>query len=234
MMHRAAAIAAAAMLLSGLAGCETTQQESARIGRELGRQSAVAGRVRLGGVNAAVHVERVVLLRAGGSSAVALELRNESGSAQVDVPVLISVGSYSNATVGLAPSLQSMALLGPRARGWWVDDQVGAVAAGARVSVRIGASRAVAAPLPTIAIGGVSASNSFPGAHVDATVSNRSTIAQAQLAAYAVILRGGSAVGAGRAIVASLPAGASAPVVIPIVGSIAGTVSLTVPASTQR
>ena len=79
-----------------------------------------------------------------------------------------------------------------------------------------------------IATSAVSASASFPGPHVSATVSNRSAIAQRQLAVYAVILHGNSVVGAGRAIVTVLGAHASASVVIPVIGSVDGrTISLT-------
>ena len=67
------------------------------------------------------------------------------------------------------------------------------------------------------------------------TVFNRSSIAQSQLPVYAVALSGGRVVGAGRGIVATLAAGASAQVEVPIVGTVSGsTISLTVPPTGVR
>jgi hypothetical protein len=99
------------------------------------------------------------------------------------------------------------------------------------VTVAVGAStQSAPAATPAIATKDVSASTSFPGPHVNVTVSNRSAVAQSQLPVYAVALSGGRVVGAGRGIVAALAAGASAQVEIPIVGTVSGsTISLTVP-----
>ena len=47
--------------------------------------------------------------------------------------------------------------------------------------------------------------------------------AQTQLPVFAVALRAGRAIGAGRAIVPALAAGASAPVEIPMTGAVTGT-----------
>ena len=234
-MRRAATtIAALAAIVLGAAGCETTQSESAKIGHELGRQTAVASQASLGAASRAVRVERKVLLSAGSSSAVALELVNDSAQAQVAFPVLIDVADsagksvYRNDTKGIEPSLQQLALLPPHASAWWVDDQV--LASGPQsVSAQIGSSTASApAALPALQTSGVSASASFPGPHVSATVANRSKVAQSELAVYAVILKGSAVVGAGRAVIASLAPGASAQVLIPVIGTIDGrTIALT-------
>jgi hypothetical protein len=234
MRRRGAALAAAAMLLLSVAGCETTQQESAKIGRELGKQSAITGQTSLGRASGAVRVTRTVLLSAGGSTAVALELTNTSAQAQVAFPVLIDVANaagksvYRNDTEGIEASLQQLALLAPHASAWWVDNEVLA-SAPKSVSAKIGASTQTAPPaLPQIATSAVSASSSFPGPHVSATVTNRSKVAQSELAVYAVILNGATPVGAGRAVVAALAAGASTQVLIPVVGAIDGrTIALT-------
>jgi hypothetical protein len=227
-------LAAAAALLLCVCGCETTQELSAKIGRELGHQSAITPTAKLGAVNVAVHVGRNVLLSAGGQSAVALQLVNTSATAQVAFPVLIDVTNaagrsvYSNDTEGIDPSLQRLALLAPHSSVWWVDNEVLATAP-KRVGVKLGASTAAApAATPEITTSAASASASFPGPHVSVTVTNRSAIAQRELAVYAVIESGERVVGAGRGIVPALAANASAQLVIPIVGSIDGrTISLT-------
>jgi hypothetical protein len=232
-MRRASlALAAAAALLA--TGCETTQEKSAEIGRKLGHATAATGTLRAGAANREVRVLRSVLVAAAGQSAVAVELSNTGSSAQVAFPVLIAVHDahgktvYRNDTEGIEPSLQSLALLPGHKTEWWVDNEVAGVAP-TSVSVAVGASKAAASPTtPLIETSGVSASASFPGPHVSATVSNRSAIAQTQLAVYGVILSGSRVVGAGRAIVAALGAHASVSVVIPVLGSVDGhTISVT-------
>jgi hypothetical protein len=241
MSRRGAAFAAAAVLLLSVAGCETTQEQSAKIGRELGKQNAITGQTSLGRANTDVHVTQKVLLGAGDSAAVALELTNTSAQAQVAFPILIDVANaagksvYENNTKGIDPSLQQLALLSPHASVWWVDNEVLASAAKS-VSARIGASTSAApASIPLITTSQASASASFPGPHVSATVTNRSKLAQSQLAVYAVILKGSAAVGAGRAVIASLAPGASTQILIPVIGAIDGrTIALTSAPTTLR
>jgi len=241
MRRGGAALAAAAAVGILAGGCETTQQESAKIGRKLGHQSAVAGTTRLGGLNRDVRVDRTVLVGAGTQWAVALELTNTSARAQVAFPVLIRVldakgrSVYANDTEGLEPSLQELALLAPHATAWWVDNEVLA-SAPKSVSAQVGASRAsaTAAP-PEISTSGASASASFPGPHVTVTVANHSHVAQRELAVYAVVSDGNTVVGAGRGVIASLAAGASTQVVVSVVGSVAGhAIALTAPPSQLR
>jgi hypothetical protein len=243
MIRAAAALAAAAMTLLGAAGCETTQELSAKIGRKLGHQSAVAGTTKLGALNHDVRVTKTALVSSGGQTAAAVELTNTGAEAQIDFPVALNVldaqghSVYRNDTQGIEPSIQQLALLPAHATAWWVDNEL--LASGGvpkTVSATIGASTAAApATTPTIATKGLSASNSFPGPHVSVTVSNRSSIVQRELPVYAVALSGGRVVGAGRGIIPTLAAGASAQVEVPIVGTVSGsTISLTVPPSSVR
>jgi hypothetical protein len=242
-MRPAAAAFAAGLIVLGASGCETTQQQSAKIARTLGHQSAIAGTTRLGAANRDVRIEQEVLLTAAGQSAVALKLTNTSTRTQTDFPVLIEVldakGSavYRNNTSGIEPSIQQFALLAPHATAWWVDNEV--LASGGVPKTATGQLGAATAPapgaVPSITTEAVSASDSFPGPHVSVTVRNRSTIAQRQLPVYAVALRGGRVVGAGRGIIPSLAPGAGAQVQVPMVGSVSeSTISLTVPPTASR
>jgi hypothetical protein len=242
-MRAAAAAFAAGLIVLGASGCETTQEQSAKIARTLGHQSAIAGTTRLGAANRDVRIEREVVLTAAGQSAVALKLTNTSPRAQTDFPVLIEVldakGSavYRNNTSGIEPSIQQFALLAPHATAWWVDNEVLANGGVPKTATgQLGAATAQApSALPSITTAAVSASNSFPGPHVSATVRNGSTIAQRQLPVYAVALRGGRVVGAGRAIIPSLAPGAAAQVQVPMVGSVSeSTISLTVAPTASR
>ena len=242
-MRPAAAAFAAGLIVLGASGCETTQQQSAKIARTLGHQSAIAGTTRLGAANRDVRIEQAVLLTAAGQSAVALKLTNTSTRTQTDFPVLIEVldakGSavYRNNTSGIEPSIQQFALLAPHATAWWVDNEV--LASGGVPKTATGQLGAATAPapstVPSITTEAASASDSFPGPHVSVTVRNRSTIAQRQLPVYAVALRGGRVVGAGRGIIPSLAPGAGAQVQVPMVGSVSeSTISLTVPPTASR
>jgi hypothetical protein len=242
-MKPAAAAFAAGLIVLGASGCETTQAQSAKIARTLGRQSAVAGTTQLGAANRDVRIEQTVLLSVGGQSAVALKLTNTSARTQTDFPVLIEVLDakgrpvYRNNTSGIEPSIQQFALLAPHATAWWVDNEVLASGGVPKTATgRLGAATAPApSAVPALITQGVSASDSFPGAHVSVTVRNRSAITQRQLPVYAVALKGGQVVGAGRGIVPSLAAGAGAQVQVPMIGSVSGsTIALTVPPTTTR
>jgi len=226
-MRRAAAPLCALAALA-VSGCETTQQLSARIGRSLGHQNAIAGTTATGALNRAVRVDATALI-AGNPAAVAVLLTNESATAQTDVPVGLDVRDakgasvYRNNTAGIEPSLQQLALLPAHATLWWVDDQVLSTGgAPSTVTVRVGTATAPARGAATIAVSGTSASDAFPGPHVSATLTNASSVAAHGLAVYAVTIRSGHAVGAGRALVASLAPGARAPVTIPITGVATG------------
>jgi hypothetical protein len=243
MIRAAAALAAAATIAIGVSACETTQQLSAKIARKLGHQSAIAGTTKLGAVNRDVRVSATALVSSSGETAVAVELTNSGSQTQTDFPVLLDVldasgrSVYRNDTKGIEPAIQQLALLPARATAWWVDNDL--LASGGvpkTVTVAVGASTAgPPASVPAIATRDVGASDSFPGPHVSVTVENRSAVAQSQLPVYAVALRGGRVVGAGRGVVPELAAGASAQVLVPIVGAVSGsTISLTIPPTGLR
>ena len=147
------------------------------------------------------------------------------------MPLLLTVTGhggkvlYSNRTAGLDASLQGIALLHGRSSAWWVDDQVpstqGATGAAVRVGTgsgaRSGASPSLATSAPSLGeTGGVSVLN--------ATVVNHSATAQGQVPVFAVAVRGGRVVAAGRAVVPALAgrAGASAAIQVFLIGNPAG------------
>jgi hypothetical protein len=244
------------MVLAGLAlvlaacGCESTESESARLGREGAKLIASAGTVGLGATNGAVRVGQVALVQSSGRIAAAVELTDTSAFPQVNVPVLIDVRDpkgtsvYRNDIQGLEPSLQEMPLLRAHQQAWWVDDQVLAAGTPQSVQVRVGAAKgglpAVAAHATATAAGssadavtasagvqvsGVSLGNGIAGPYLNGTVANHSGVAQHNMPIFAVALRGGRVVAAGRALVPSLPASAGgrpASFRIYLVGSPAG------------
>jgi hypothetical protein len=237
MTRPAAALAATVAVALGASGCQTTQELSAKIARRLGHQSAIATTTGLGATNRDVRVTASALISSGGQSAVAVELTNTSAQAQTNFPVLIDVldakdrSVYRNDTKGIEPSLQQLALLPAHATAWWVDNEVLTAATGSlKVTAAVGApTTAAPATVPAITAVAVTASNSFPGPHVSLTVVNHSTVAQMQLPVYAVALRGGRVVGAGRGLVPALAAGARTALEVPMTGSVdTSTISLTI------
>jgi len=222
-----------------LSACESTQQESAKIGREGKQLVAGQGSLKLGAINHSVRVSDVTLLSSAGRTAVAAKLTGTATRPQLDLPVLVEVTGahgkvfYSNETGGLEASLQRMALLRPGQGEWWVDDQVLSSQTATGVKVRVGAgstprARSALATLSTTAPhvaeqGGVSV--------LSASLVNHSAKAQSKVPVFAVAVRGGRVVAAGRAVVSVLPGhpGASVAFQIFLVGNPTGAnVELTV------
>ncbi|HEY7828997.1 MAG TPA: hypothetical protein VIC06_00335 [Solirubrobacteraceae bacterium] len=234
-------LAALGALTLTLSACESTESESARLGREGAKLIAGAGTVGLGGSNRAVHVGQVALVQGTGRTAAVVQLTNTAAGAQSDVPVLIDVRSpagaslYRNDIQGLEPSLQQMPLLPAHASAWWVDDQVLAAGKPAAVKVRIGdpkgspprgntAGSSGSPGSPGVQVSATSLGSDVAGPYLAGEVVNRSGVAQHNMPIFAVALRGGRIVAAGRALVPNLPASGGKPTGfrIYLIGSPAG------------
>jgi hypothetical protein len=221
-----------------LSACESTESESARLGREGAKLIASAGTLGTGGSNPDVHVGQVALVQGSGRTAAAVQLTNTSPGAQLDVPVLIDVRNpqgasvYRNDIEGLEPSLQQMALLPAHASEWWVDDQVLASGTPSSVKVRVGAAKlsagkaAFAGASSGVQVSGVTlGTQELVGPYLQATAINHSGVTQHNMPVFAVALRGTRVVAAGRALVPSLAAsgaGSHASFRLYLVGSTAG------------
>lgn len=234
-------LAACGALALMLSACESTESESAKLGREGAKLIAGAGTVALGGSNRAVHVGQVALVQGSGRTAAVVQLTNSGAGEQTDVPVLIDVRSpkgaslYRNDIQGLEPSLQQMALLRGHASGWWVDDQVLAAGKLGSVKVRVGdakgapartsAARMSAAGSPAgVQVSATSLGNDVAGPYLAGEIVNHTGVVQRNMPIFAVALRGGRVVAGGRALVPNLPVSAAKPTGfrIYLVGSPAG------------
>jgi hypothetical protein len=215
-----------------LSACESTQQESEKIGREGKQPTAGGGSLKLGAVNHGVRVSDVTLLSSAGRTAVAAKLTGTATCPQLDLPVLVEVTgahgkvSYSNETGGLEASLQRMALLRPGQGEWWVDDQVLASQSAVGVKLRVGTGstpRAGSAPA-TLSTTAPDVTEQGGLSVVSADLVNHSAKAQGKVPVFAVAVRGGRVVAAGRAVVGVLPGhpGASVPFQIFLVGNATG------------
>jgi hypothetical protein len=230
-MMRALVVAGCGALSVIVSACESTEQESARIGREGQRLIASGGSLRLGAVNHSAQVSEVTLLSGSeGRAAVALRLSSTSSRAQVGVPLLVSIAGpaggkvlYTNAEVGLEGSLQHATLPATGSSSWWVDDQVPAAAHTGKVSVRIGSvPQSRTSRTRALVASGVHLEAQSGFGALSGVLHNPSSRAVGKAPVFAVAQRAGRIVAAGRAVVASLAAHASAPFQILLVGDATG------------
>jgi hypothetical protein len=229
-LRRGLLVLSCGLLAGTVAACQSTEQESARIARQSGHADAAPAALRLGARSRTVRASSVTLVRGEGRLAVAARLTNSSHRSERAVPILLTVVGrgarplYSNATGGLEDSLQRVALLRAHQSAWWVDDQVLTSQPATTARVRIGAGKPAHGVLPAPTVRSVHVGSQAGIATVAGRLVNRSPRPAGKLPVFAVALRGGHVVAAGRAVVGALAAGvgASAPFQIVLVGSPAG------------
>jgi hypothetical protein len=224
-------VASCGILTTALSACQSTEQESARIARQSGQQTLAPAGLKLGARNRAVRVSHLTLLNRGGRLAVAAQLTSTSARAQRDVPILVTVAAkdgktlYSNAAGGIEPSLQRISRLDAHGSAWWVDDQVlvAGTATGTRMKLGVG-HRPRISPTPAPLTRDVHTASQAGVATITATLVNRSAKALSKVAVFAVGLRRGRVVAAGRAVIPALGGrvGASTPFQIVLVGDATG------------
>jgi hypothetical protein len=228
-LRRALVVVGCGALAVTASACESTESESARIGRE-GSAEKAADTLKLGAVNRGVRVSDVTLLSGGGRKAVAVKLTSTSSQAQREVPLLVNVTGaagklvYSNAT-GAELLLQRVTLLPAKTSLWWVDDEVLTTGAASAATVKVGTGRNVHASARASALSATAASaaQQTGSGTVSGLLANHTGKAQSSVPVFAVALRGGKVVAAGRAVVAAAPAaGAAVSFEIPLVGDAAG------------
>jgi hypothetical protein len=201
MKHRSATLLTLLAAIA-LAGCESTEQESAKIAKRLGHQRASAAIVQIKGTNSNVRVVSAQIVSSASGSAAVLEL--------------------SNSTIGESSPSGELSLLEAHETAWWVDSSV--LASGGtpvRVVAKIGAPTA-SAPPPTLSAGKLASGSNFVGPFVSGSASNSSGAAAADVTVYAVALAGSRVVAAGQGLIPSLGAHGSAPFQVNVVGKIKG------------
>lgn len=236
----------AALVLAALAlaGCESTQEKSARLERQaLGSKSS--GPLAKKGLSIArpstvVRVLSATAVHDSEGAAIVVTLRNTSARAQQQVPLLVTVRTgggtiaYSNNAQGLAPSLVRAALVPAHSETTWVDDQLQSGEGAGVLTAEAGEGSPAKGALPRITLGAHRIEAEASGSSVvHGTVSNHSTVAQRELVVYAVASRDGRVAAAGRAVLPNLDAGASSPFEVFLIGSTAGaSLALTAPPTT--
>lgn len=216
-MTRLPAAGAIALACLALAGCETTQEKSAKLERAA-KHRAVATNVaglKIAAASSTIRPVAETALHSSEGTAIAVELANSS-SAAVNVPLLVSVGEgasasgYSNSAPGLAHSLIALSYIPAHSHAIWVDDQVQLAGAPGKATAKVGAATPAKGAPPAIAIVSHKLEEEAGGIEVlTGEVANRSSIDQRELVVYAVARRDSKIVAAGRSVLTSLAAGAT-------------------------
>jgi hypothetical protein len=226
------------LLAAALSGCETTQEESAKL-EKTAKHFALAHRgLTIAHASTQVHVSAATVVRGSEGAATAVTVTNDSAHALSSVPIAITVrGSggqtvYQNNAPGLEAGLTSISSLPAHGTVTWVDDQVPTAGQPASVSAIIGEAQSTSGPEPRIEVQGLHLAEAATG-EASGTVRNRSGVTQQHLLVYVTARRGGSILAAGRAVLPEVAAGASVPFQAFLVGATAGTeLEASAPAST--
>lgn len=226
MSRRRPALAGGCLLLA-LAGCESSQEQSARLAKQA--TGAIEDRAHLvDKQSSAVKIVSRTVLRSDDRAAAVVEVRNVTGRALAQLPIAVRVFGkgnrrlFTNELPGLQASLTQVPLIQASRSFVWVNDQLSLSAPARRVEAVVGAAaiRSVPARLPAITVTnprlGV---DPISGVQVKAKVTNKSKVRQVNLVVYGVARRRGKVVAAGRAIVPRLGPGRSAPMTMFFVGN---------------
>lgn len=212
----AAVLASAAVLAVSGAGCETTREKAAKLGRGGNAAFRVEG-LQVSRANRDVRVVSNSVISDANGTAVVAVLRNAGRAALADVPLAMVVSGAGgralarNDDAGLERGLTHAPLLPVGRDVLWVHDQV-IVTGGraARATVTPGRGR----PAPAGARGldvavGEARLEGDPSSGITAVAHavNRSDVDLSDLLIVCVARRGGRVVAAGRSIVPSLKAG---------------------------
>lgn len=226
---------------AAVAGCETTQELSARRAREAPAVNASTALVPLGRATAGVRVGRPVLLRGASSSAVAVEVRNAGRRTLHDVPIGVRVldgtrSAYTNRTAGLQRGLLRLPALHPGERVVWVNDQLPVLPKGATVKAAGGRATPIAASaVPRLRVGTVRVADDGGQSVARGRVVNPSATVQDDLTVFVVGRRRGRIVTAGVARIPRLAARGTSPFTAFLVGDARGaTLRAAAPATTTK
>jgi hypothetical protein len=195
--------------------------------------------LRINSISHEVQVLSRTLLRNSEGAAVVVALRNNSSHTLRNVGIGITVTNsagrelYANNVPGIEEALTHVSVFPPHQRITWVDDQIPSGGAPSEVNVKVQDPPPARVPIPKITFTGVRMNEEGGSAGAAGTVHNESPITQHKLIVYGVARHGGRIVGAGRAILAEVPAHGSAPFQVFFVGSTAGAqVEVTAPPTT--
>ncbi len=237
-VRSAALVVPAAALALALSGCESTQEESAKLEKTAKHFALARQGLTIAHASTQVHVSEAAVVHSSEGAAAVVTVTNTSSHALRSVPIAITVRSaggrtvYQNNAPGLEAGLISISSLTAHGTVAWVDDQVPTAGQPASVSAIIGEARSAGGPEPRIEVQGLHLAEAATG-EASGTVRNRSGVTQQHLLVYVTARRAGAILAAGRAILAEVAPGAPVPFQTFLVGSAAGaTLQASAPAST--
>ncbi len=207
-------LALAGIVLLGGAGCESTQDKSARLAKESGGIAEEQG-VKVTRSSSDVEVVDAAVITDENGSAVVVRMRNDSARALADVPVTLDVLDdagktvFTNTTPGLERSLTHAAVLPAKGEVVWVNDQVFATSPPAKAKAKVGAAEGDApADAAAIRVGRVTlGEDPVSGLAATGAVTNPGAKDQRRVLLTAVARKGDKIVAAGRGVVARVRAG---------------------------
>jgi len=210
-MRRWIAITLLLFPVTALAACESTQEKSAKL-EAAGEESAVEGKVELKKANRDLEVTGEYLLTDQYGSAVVLEIRNKAAKGHVSVPIQVNVKDvkgksvYRNDEEGYEDGLLNLQMIGPKETTWWVNDQVLTTGKPAKFDYEIGPpGKAYPSKVPEVEVSKPRLENDpTSGIFVTGTVVNKSAIEQVEMLLYAVAVKNGAVVAAGRGLIPKL------------------------------
>ena len=237
-MRSVSRLSIAAVGLTVLTGCATTQEKAARIQLDNARIRANLTALRLTGTSSAVDATSIGVLidRSSGRVAVVATLRNRSSSPVSDLPLLVGAKLangrrvYLNSAANIAYFRNHIPAIAAHGQLTWVLTLTHDLPRGARPFVRVGppsrATTTAIGTLPTLRV----ETSKLTGGDATVTVQNASGVTQYQLPVYAVATRGQRPVAAGQALVEELDGGGAARLRLRLVGNASGaTLSLEAP-----
>lgn len=236
--------AALALLALSLAGCESTQEKSAKLEKAAKLQERSAAPATRGLVikraSRLVEVLATAVVHSSEGTAAAVTLRNSSSHTLRDVPIEIHVRDahgasiYANDIPGLGAPLRSVALLPAHGELTWVDDQIQAPGTPASVVALVGEGTPATTSPPRLAITGAhTVEDPANGPGAAGRLANPSAVVQREVVLYAVARRGTRVVGAGRAVLPEVPAHGSVAFQLYFIGEARGAkLELNAPATT--
>lgn len=207
-------VAALVLACIALAGCESSQDRSARLAKQGGKAFTRKG-LEVKRENPDVKVGRTFVLQDRNGAATVVELRNNSPQRLVNVPISIDVlgagrkSVFKNDAPGLEPSLVAAPVLEPNSEFMWVNDQVAATGRARSVDVRVGPAPGRAPDkLPELDVVQPKLKRDpVSGDEATGSVTNRSKVEQRALVVYAVARKGVRVVAAGRSAIERLKPG---------------------------
>ncbi|CAN5545709.1 hypothetical protein BH10ACT11_BH10ACT11_11100 [soil metagenome] len=205
-MRRAAAFACLALAAALAAGCQSTHETSKIREANGSKLFNKAKGLKITNVNQDIKVLDTAVLSDANGTAVAVTVKNESKEGFAKLPILIDVRDakgksvFKNDIPGLEPSLTSIPTIGAGQTVTWVNDQILGTGKAKSVKVKIGEAQApLPQKLPAVKIDPPKLVNdSVSGTEATGEVENETGIDQKKLVLFAVGVKDGKIVAAGR------------------------------------